>query len=166
MMTKLNKLNFYWFNKLNQIRHEIPQGYKIYMNMLNVFYADHVNLPKPKIRKIIKGKILIYKRIHPGWVGWQRILHPKSINANTDLIKLLTRKSRKGPFSKWQYFYKSSKGTISMVKLYQWVDNKNVYEIYAYDNPRLFLDVERFDSKEKAENRIRVLLKPDKENMK
>lgn len=58
----------------------------------------------------------------------------------------------------WQYIYSSLKGKISLVSLPNYYhDGKDFWEIYSLEGV-LFEDVERFPTKEEAEQKIDELL--------
>lgn len=60
----------------------------------------------------------------------------------------------KPPVGEWQYIYSSKKGKISLIELPDYFrDGQTLWEIYSLEGD-LFDDIERFDSKEKAEKRI------------
>ena len=62
---------------------------------------------------------------------------------------------------KWQYIYSSDDGKIkiSLVELKDYfMDGKDLWEIYCLGK-QVFEDVERFNSKEEAEKRIKELVK-------
>jgi hypothetical protein len=60
-------------------------------------------------------------------------------------------------FGKYQYFYSFGKNKISLVEFKNYFgDGKDFWEIYCLVG-ELFEDVERFDTKEEAETRIKEL---------
>jgi hypothetical protein len=84
--------------------------------------------------------IAIEKRIHP---RYKEFLKAKEMG---DPIPQL--------FGKTQYFYRSEKGEISLIKLINYFgDGKDFWEIYCREG-KLFRDVERFATKKEAEKFI------------
>lgn len=84
------------------------------------------------------------KRIHPVYKDWEKYGKPRDM----PLI-----------MGKYRYIYSSDKGEISLVEFPNYFGNGNdVWEIYCLKG-KLFDDVERYDSKEKAEKRIKELLR-------
>lgn len=66
-------------------------------------------------------------------------------------------------FGQWQYFYENEKGVIDAVLLPNYFsDGIDLWEIWS--NEKLFEDVERFDTLEEAEERIKELLKYERPN--
>lgn len=64
----------------------------------------------------------------------------------------------KSMFGKYQYIYESDKGQISLLKLINYFrDGHDLWEIYCLEGD-LFDDVERFNTKKEAEERIKDLL--------
>lgn len=87
------------------------------------------------------------KRIHPTYVEFE------------NLVKSGKLQSRYlNEIGKFQYFYESDKGEISLIKLNAIIRSGFLWEIYCVDG-NLFEDVERFDTKKEAEKRIYQLLK-------
>lgn len=83
--------------------------------------------------------------IHKGYAEWVKVRKKEGIK-----FPLL--------FGKYQYIYSSSKGVISLIELKNYFrDGKDLWEILCLEG-KLFDDVERFDSKEEAEVRIKNLL--------
>ena len=87
----------------------------------------------------------IIKRIHPGYKEFEK--------AKKENIKIPCM------FGKYQYMYSSDKGKISLIFLKNYFEEgNNFWEILCFKD-KLFKDVERFDTKEEAEIRIKKLLK-------
>ena len=85
----------------------------------------------------------IKKQIYPGYIEFE-----KAKKAGIDIPCL---------FGKYQYIYSSGKGKISLVEFKNYYgDGKDLWEIYCLVG-ELFEDVERFDTKEEAETRIKEL---------
>jgi hypothetical protein len=67
------------------------------------------------------------------------------------------------PIGKWQYFYSSKKGVVSLIKLQnhlyksETLNKMDIWEIYSVKG-NLFDGVECFYSKKQAEERIKELL--------
>ncbi|MCK4686588.1 MAG: hypothetical protein KAT66_00500 [Candidatus Lokiarchaeota archaeon] len=86
----------------------------------------------------------VEKIIHKGFEEWE---HAR--NAGIELPRI---------FGKYQYIYSSKKGKISLIKLENYGGMKNnFWEIYCLGGD-LINDIERFDTKEEAEKRIKILL--------
>lgn len=84
------------------------------------------------------------KRVHRGYLEWQR-----SFGEAQEFPRL---------FGKWQYFYSSEKGEISLIQLKQYtIMGEDQWEILSLEG-ELFEDVERFDTKREAMRRIKELL--------
>jgi hypothetical protein len=69
----------------------------------------------------------------------------------------------RGWFGKYQYFYESPKGVISLIKLNDYHKlGENIYEIYCIDGiidlKEEIPDTESFYSRKEAEKRIKELL--------
>lgn len=94
----------------------------------------------------------IKRKIHVGYTEFLNIKKNK---------KLFGKYPIKQYFGKFQYIYTSEKGQISLVLLknYDFISNKDLWEIYELSDNKLFEDVERFRTKAQAEKRIRELLK-------
>lgn len=91
-------------------------------------------------------KMEVEKRIHNLWKEKEEI-----IRKHPELSDVL-------PIGKYQYIYRDTKGTISLIELPNYFrDGKTLWEIYCLKG-QLFEDVERFNSKEEAEERIKELL--------
>lgn len=58
----------------------------------------------------------------------------------------------------WKYLFSSKKGNVSMIKIREYCPSRWVWEIYAYENPKLFSDCLRFKTKKQAEKVIRRYL--------
>jgi len=87
----------------------------------------------------------IEKRIHKGWQEYE-----DKIKGKVDIEPM---------FKKWQYLLSKDGITISMVEFTPRMYGEFSWEIYQIEGkPQLFEDVERFMSKEKAEERIKELL--------
>jgi len=87
----------------------------------------------------------VTKRIHPGWEEMEE-------------ARKATNYDFKSVFGKYQYIYESEKGKISLISLPDYiVKGKKLWEIYCLKG-NLFEDVERFDSKKKAEKQIKKYL--------
>ena len=85
------------------------------------------------------------KRVHPAW-------------AEIPDIAINSHKILKNTIGRYQYVYSSNKGEISLIELPNYFSNGITYwEIYSTKGD-LFEDVERFDTKAKAEIRIKKLL--------
>ena len=85
--------------------------------------------------KLEESKVTVEQRIHPGW-----------------------HKTIPEIIGKHQYIYSSDKGKISLVLLPNYFhDEIDLWEIYSLEG-ELFEDVERFESKEEAEERIVVIM--------
>jgi len=165
MVTRLSKLNYYWMDKVVKLKMETPNKRKArreYLGLINVFDLDHANHTKPKLKNNWRG-IKVTCKVHRGWLEWERVKHPKGgVDSQSPVLKHILSERSKGPFGKYQYYFKSKQGTISMVKLnnYSLYGDKDVWEIFAYDDPKLFMDVQRFSSKRQAEKKVREYLKP------
>lgn len=84
------------------------------------------------------------EREHPGYTNYQLIK-----DKTTFLTPCL--------FGQWQYFYENEKGVIDAVLLPNYFsDGIDLWEIWS--NEKLFEDVERFDTLEEAEERIKEIL--------
>ena len=88
------------------------------------------------------------KKEHPLWKIEERL---KEVNP------LLSR------FRQWQYYFESKKGKISMIHFLKHSfsskpDSDWIWEIYAYENPKLFTDIIRFKTKKQAEKAIKKYL--------
>lgn len=89
----------------------------------------------------MKKKIKVKKRVHTLYQEW--------LDSGKAFRKLV---------SKWQYFYSSEKGAISMVRFLNYLsEGDNFWEIYSLKGD-LFEDVERFKTKKEAEKRIEKYL--------
>ena len=100
-------------------------------------------------------KIKVTKMIHPMWEN-----HQDALKKIPEYKKLMVKSYPMGIIGKWKVDYESKKGKISLINFPQDFKHKKlVWEIYAYENEKLFSDVERFDSKKEAEKRIEELLK-------
>jgi hypothetical protein len=82
-------------------------------------------------------------RIHKGYAEWELA---KERGHEIPLI-----------FGKYQFIYSSKKGKISLILLKKYFCGIDTWEIYCLKGD-LFEDVERFDTKEEAEKRIREIL--------
>lgn len=93
--------------------------------------------------------IKVVKRIHK---GYEEFIKVKEKFKELKLRQL---------FGKYQYIFSSKKGEISLIELkgYDFVTEKDLWEIYELSNNRLFEDVKRFKTKEEAVKRIKELLK-------
>jgi hypothetical protein len=92
-------------------------------------------------------KINVTKRVHPIWLEFEAI---NRINPEMPLPPSI--------LGKYQYIYESEKGSISLVELPNYfMDSITLWEIYSLEG-NLFEDIERFNSKEEAEERINELL--------
>ena len=90
-----------------------------------------------------KSNLQIEKRIHRAWKELQH-------SPLKDKIPSIC--------GKYQYIYTTDKGQISLVELKDYFrDGKDLWEIYSLKGD-LFEDVERFDSKEEAEIKIKEIL--------
>lgn len=100
-------------------------------------------------------KIKVTKKLHLLWKEHQKALKIKGYKELTSKIY------PQGIIGKWKWDYESKKGKISLIlfppKTLVWND-KEVWEIYAYENGKLFKDIKRFDTKEEAEKEIRRYL--------
>jgi len=97
------------------------------------------------------------KIIHRGWEEWQKI--PQ------DIKKSMQGLTPEGYFGKWQYFFYSEEDIskkISMVELYDSFDKKWYWEIFAFDNEELFIDVRKFKTKAQAIKKVKNYLRPPK----
>jgi glycerol-3-phosphate cytidylyltransferase-like family protein len=102
-------------------------------------------------------KIKITKKIHPMWEEFQRLKKKSE-------FKSVYKNSIEG---KWQHIYSTKKARISLVELKDyWMDGKDLWEIYQLDGHNLFPDVERFDTKKEAVERIKELLRTKQLNTK
>ena len=89
-------------------------------------------------------KLECEKREHFGYTEWNKA-RKRGI-----LIKQI--------IGQYQYIYSSNKGKISLVEMKDYFyDGNDLWEIYSLEG-NLFEDVERFDTKAEAEERIRELL--------
>jgi len=89
----------------------------------------------------MKENIKVEKKIHPLFL---------------DYLKRIEEELGLG---RYQYIFSSKKGKISMIALPNYnFDGKTVYEIYCLEG-NLFEDVEQYDSRKKAVERIKELLK-------
>lgn len=89
----------------------------------------------------------VVRKIHPLWQSFQKIAKTKIFGLHAHRI-----------FGKWQYFYSSKKGKISLIELPNYLmDGKTLWEIFCIKGS-LFPDIDRFNSKEEAEERILHLL--------
>lgn len=88
----------------------------------------------------------IKKFVHKGYTEW--------LNAKRQGINLRCH------FGKYHYVYESEKGIISLIKLrkYDYASSRDVWEIFELSNNNLVKDIERFYTKEEAEERIKQLL--------
>lgn len=85
------------------------------------------------------------QKIHRGWQEKER-------------ARLMGIGNLPSVIGKYQYIYSSDKGKISLIELPNYFqDKKNLWEIYCLEG-MLFEDIERFDSKEDAEVRIKDVL--------
>jgi len=90
----------------------------------------------------------VTRRIHSGYKEMENAL---KIKPNLGIEPI---------FEKYQYLYTEGKNTISLVQFTKRMYGKNCWEIYQVKGKdQLFEDVERYPSKEKAENRIKELFK-------
>lgn len=91
--------------------------------------------------------MIIERQIHKGYEEYKKL--PDNIKGKVKQI-----------FGKYHYFYSSKKGVISLVQLinYDFISNKDVWEIWELSANNLFEDTERFASKKDAEKRIKELL--------
>ena len=86
----------------------------------------------------------IEKRIHNTYIEW-KLAKSRGIT----LPSLI---------GKYQYIYSDTKGSISLIELKAYFkEEEDLWEIYCLDG-ELFEDVERFNSKDDAEKRIKELL--------
>jgi len=92
----------------------------------------------------------VEKRIHSGW---------KEINGCNDGMGKGTPETQNW-CGKYQYIYSDDKGNkISLVELFGYELMGGKWEIFQIEgNEQLFDDVERFQTKEEAEKRIKELL--------
>lgn len=96
-------------------------------------------MTKPKLRK--QPEIKEERIIHNIYKEW--------VNSGKAFRKLV---------GKWQYIYTSPKGKISCVRFLNYLhEGHNFWEIYSLEGS-LFEDVERFDTKKKAEKQIKKYL--------
>lgn len=92
----------------------------------------------------ITPNISIGRRIHPIWKEWSELL-VKQLHYRESII------------GKYQYIYESKKGRISLIELPNYFrDGIDYWEICGAMTPDG--DVERFDTKQEAEVRIKELL--------
>ena len=93
----------------------------------------------------------VEQKVHPTWANWkEKHIDEFMLSKGLDPSPLI---------GKYQYIYSSEKGKISLVELPDYFkDGKTLWEIYSLEGD-LFEDIERFDSKEEAENTIEELLK-------
>lgn len=101
----------------------------------------------------MKTKINISRKVHKGYLEWKKL----PIKIRKKLLK------PNGWFGKYQYFYESPKGIISLIKLNDYhVLGEDIYEIYCIDGvidlKEEIPDTESFSSKKEAEVRIKELL--------
>ena len=83
----------------------------------------------------------VKKKIHSGW--------QELTDANTSIEPI---------FEKWQYLYSKDDNTISLVQFTERMYGECCWEIYQVKGKdELFEDVERFTTKDKAEDRIKEL---------
>ena len=103
-------------------------------------------------------EIITEKKIHRIWQEYQDILNDDKISKKDKKIieKITTLGLGVG---KWQYIYKSNRGAISLISLYDIAKRKKHWEIYEISDKKLFDDVKRFETKEKAVKKIRSYLK-------
>src|SRR5438105_4627801 len=106
-----------------------------------------VVLPGPHQEADVAMKV--ERREHQGWKDEQRINreHPELL---TDFPMLV------GMFGRWQYIYTGAKGRISLVELHT-LYRSAPWEIYCLEG-ELFEDVERFNTKDEAEERVKELM--------
>lgn len=150
-------INLKWINYLTETLKKSPMTHAEMMNILLNIESHPKIIEKTITYK--NNKINITKRIHPAWEDWmKKIKYPKTGNSiKNETIKSL--KLRKSPFGKWIEKYSSKKGDVSLIKLEDYnFDKKSLWEIYAFGNPNLFIDVERFQYKKEAIKRIKEIL--------
>lgn len=168
----MHKLNYYWMEglvhiRLDDLKRNSKRGIREYQEICNLFIDEkamdishNINnySSKERVKSKMKG-IKIYKKIHPSWLNWQRIINPKNKNQNSKALKnLLEQRKFQAPFGKWHYLYYGKKGCISLIELKNpGFDFKDYWEIYSWDT--LFKGTERFDSKQSAEKIIKQILK-------
>lgn len=93
------------------------------------------------------NEIQIKKRIHRGYTEYETA---KSAMESIGIPQI---------FGKYQYIYSSPKGKISLAEFVNDMYGEYRFEIYSIEG-KLFEYVERFESKELAEQRIKELLCP------
>lgn len=92
----------------------------------------------------------VERRIHQVWKEWEKY----------NIAELMASQglSSNPLIGKYQYIYSSDKGRISLVELPDYFrDGITLWEIYCQEGD-LFEDIERFDTKEEADIRIKELL--------
>ena len=75
--------------------------------------------------------------IHAGWSEYQTLIKP--IHPEIECM-----------YGKYQYIFTSKKGKISCVRLTNYMSDGYNWEIYAYENTKLFPDVKRFKTLKQA----------------
>lgn len=122
-------------------------------------------MDKKKKQKEINKRIVetlrygfsVKRVIHKGWEEHQKAM--KEIPAYKKLF-LESKGNPNGYFGKYQYFYSSNVGDISLIKLLDYgvygIGGGDIWEIYS--NDKIFRDVERFKTKKEAVKRIKRLL--------
>ena len=86
----------------------------------------------------------VKKQVHSGWLENEKI-------ASVGVPPI---------FEKYQYIYSQGDNKISLIQFTESMYGSNCWEIYQTEGKNeLFEDVERYASKEQAEQRIKELLK-------
>jgi len=87
------------------------------------------------------------RRIHNGYIEWQKAQEAKRTGKRINL---------KQYFGKYQYNFTKGNMRISLIKIW---DGNWVWEIHAFEDKRLFDDIQKFSTKKKAIKAVNNYLK-------
>ena len=122
-----------------------------------------------EIRYLKKYGIIGGKKLHLGWIEYQQMLkkHKKEV------FFYNSRNHPMGYFGKWQYLFTSSRGTISLIQLFDYNRvGEHIFEIYCMDKEgetpakKELNEVERFNNRKDAVNKIIEILRMRDEKQK
>jgi len=107
--------------------------------------------------------IKVTRRIHNGWIEWIDMMKSKKLDKEQK--EHLKKIHPKGFFGKYQFIYKSKKGEIDMISIYDFFKTHELkWEIYSRNT--IFQDTYKFDTKKEAENKIEKYLKVEDKKVK
>jgi hypothetical protein len=110
------------------------------------------------IKYLKKFGISVEKIVHKGWEENQRL-----VKTNDDWKNFTLKNHPMGIFFKWQYVFTSEKGTVSLIKLFDYYRiGEHIFEIFCLEKSpakEILKDTERFLNREDAIKRVIELLR-------